>query len=73
MLGFMAYIKGLQSGVPNLSVMNQGFPLPTLNKHLGFQHKLNETNAGPFAENPIETHNEDFHVPPEYILQHKIA
>lgn len=72
MLGILGYIRGLQNGVPNLSDLTQGYPLNTLNKHLGFKISINPTYNGPFADNPLETHNDDFHVPPEYIIQHKI-
>lgn len=65
-------MRELQNGDANLSILTQGYYLPTLHKFVNERREINPVNAGPFAENPLELHNDDFTVPSEYICQHKI-
>lgn len=72
MLGILSYLRSLQDGNTSLSTLTYGIPLLSLHKHANVLEKINDTNNGALAENPLELRNDDIHVPPEYIFQHKI-
>ncbi|CAG9838304.1 unnamed protein product [Diabrotica balteata] len=70
-VGLLTFIRAAETD-PNLVSLALGQDLTALGLNLNSPDNLYPTFAGPWAEHPCRPQDIDFHVPPEYIINHAI-
>ncbi|XP_073987249.1 CCR4-NOT transcription complex subunit regena isoform X1 [Rhodnius prolixus] len=71
MVGLLTFIRAAETD-PNLVSLALGQDLTALGLNLNSQDNLYPTFGGPWAETPCRAQDIDYHVPPEYIINHSI-
>ncbi|XP_056635318.1 CCR4-NOT transcription complex subunit 2 [Diorhabda sublineata] len=70
-VGLLTFIRAAETD-PNLVSLALGQDLTALGLNLNSPDNLYPTFAGPWAEHPCRPQDIDFHVPPEYLINHAI-
>ncbi|XP_054271553.1 CCR4-NOT transcription complex subunit 2-like isoform X2 [Macrosteles quadrilineatus] len=71
MVGLLTFIRAAETD-PNLVSLALGQDLTALGLNLNSPDNLYPTFGGPWAEMPCRPQDIDYHVPPEYIINHSI-
>ncbi|CAH1402519.1 unnamed protein product [Nezara viridula] len=71
MVGLLTFIRAAETD-PNLVSLALGQDLTALGLNLNSPDNLYPTFGGPWAETPMRAQDIDYHVPPEYIINHSI-
>jgi len=71
MVGLLTFIRAAETD-PNLVSLALGQDLTALGLNLNSPDNLYPTFGGPWAETPCRAQDIDYHVPPEYIINHSI-
>lgn len=70
-VGLLAFIRAAESD-PNLVSLALGQDLTALGLNLNSPENLYPSFGGPWADHPCRPQDVDFHVPPEYLINHAI-
>ncbi|XP_050296384.1 CCR4-NOT transcription complex subunit 2 isoform X2 [Anthonomus grandis grandis] len=70
-VGLLAFIRAAESD-PNLVSLALGQDLTALGLNLNSPENLYASFGGPWADHPCRPQDVDFHVPPEYLINHAI-
>ncbi|ENN72020.1 hypothetical protein YQE_11311, partial [Dendroctonus ponderosae] len=70
-VGLLAFLRAAESD-PNLVSLALGQDLTVLGLNLNSPENLYPSFGGPWADHPCRPQDVDFHVPPEYIINHAI-
>ncbi|XP_060534535.1 CCR4-NOT transcription complex subunit 2 [Cylas formicarius] len=70
-VGLLTFIRAAETD-PNLVSLALGQDLTTLGLNLNSPDNLYPSFGGPWAEHPCRPQDIDFHVPPEYLINHAI-
>ncbi|CAG9860620.1 unnamed protein product [Phyllotreta striolata] len=70
-VGLLTFIRAAETD-PNLVSLALGQDLTALGLNLNSPDNLYPTFAGPWAEHPCRPQDIDYHVPPEYLINHAI-
>lgn len=70
-VGLLTFIRAAETD-PNLVSLALGQDLTALGLNLNSPDNLYPTFGGPWAEHPCRPQDIDFHVPPEYLINHAI-
>ncbi|KAL1501154.1 hypothetical protein ABEB36_006537 [Hypothenemus hampei] len=70
-VGLLAFIRAAESD-PNLVSLALGQDLTALGLNLNSPENLYPSFGGPWADHPCRPQDVDFHVPPEYLINHNI-
>ncbi|XP_066154207.1 CCR4-NOT transcription complex subunit 2 isoform X1 [Euwallacea fornicatus] len=70
-VGLLAFIRAAESD-PNLVSLALGQDLTALGLNLNSPENLYTSFGGPWADHPCRPQDVDFHVPPEYLINHAI-
>jgi CCR4-NOT transcription complex subunit 2 len=70
-VGLLTFIRAAETD-PNLVSLALGQDLTALGLNLNSPDNLYPTFGGPWAEYPCRPQDIDFHVPPEYLINHAI-
>lgn len=71
MVGLLTFIRAAETD-PNLVSLALGQDLTALGLNLNSPDNLYPTFGGPWAEMPCRPQDIDYHVPPEYLINHGI-
>ncbi|RWS25452.1 hypothetical protein B4U80_07833 [Leptotrombidium deliense] len=71
MVGLLTFIRAAESD-PNLVSLALGTDLTTLKLDLNSQENLYSTFPGPWSDQSLKTHEIDYPVPQEYLINHQI-
>ncbi|VEN64787.1 unnamed protein product [Callosobruchus maculatus] len=70
-VGLLTFIRAAETD-PNLVSLALGQDLTALGLNLNSADNLYPTFGGPWAEHPLRPQDVDYHVPPEYLINHSI-